>query len=101
MHCSRSTISRIESTLHPWIAAASATLGQGGPWNRIQRRRRVGAPTVSQNKDGVMQPVDMSTFGNATTLNEQEDFISTLYDQLEQQDIPIELILVNQHQGGP
>mmetsp|Transcript_18118 Transcript_18118/g.28427 ORF Transcript_18118/g.28427 Transcript_18118/m.28427 type:complete len:504 (+) Transcript_18118:78-1589(+) len=45
-----------------------------------------------ENKDGVMQHVDMSTFGNATTLNEQEDFISTLYDQLEQQDIPIELI---------
>ena len=38
------------------------------------------------------QPVDMSTFSNATTLNEQEDFISTLYDQLEQQDISIELI---------
>lgn len=34
----------------------------------------------------------MSTFGNATTLNEQEDFITTLYDQLEQQDIPVELI---------
>lgn len=45
-----------------------------------------------ENKDGGTQPVDMSTFGNATTLNEQEDFISTLYDQLEQQDIPIELI---------
>eukprot|EP00573_Skeletonema_grethae_P012161 CAMPEP_0201692500 /NCGR_PEP_ID=MMETSP0578-20130828/5347_1 /ASSEMBLY_ACC=CAM_ASM_000663 /TAXON_ID=267565 /ORGANISM="Skeletonema grethea, Strain CCMP 1804" /LENGTH=344 /DNA_ID=CAMNT_0048177881 /DNA_START=73 /DNA_END=1103 /DNA_ORIENTATION=+ len=45
-----------------------------------------------ENKDGVMQPVDMSTFGNTTTLNEQDDFISTLYDQLEQQDIPIELI---------
>jgi len=45
-----------------------------------------------ENKDGLMQPIDMSTFGNATTLNEQEDFISTLYDQLEQQDIPIELI---------
>jgi glutamine synthetase len=45
-----------------------------------------------EDKDGVMQPVDVSTFGNATTLNKQEDFISTLYDQLEQQDIPIELI---------
>mmetsp|Transcript_2543 Transcript_2543/g.4089 ORF Transcript_2543/g.4089 Transcript_2543/m.4089 type:complete len:506 (-) Transcript_2543:13-1530(-) len=45
-----------------------------------------------ENKDGIMQPVDMSTFGNATTLNEQEDFISTLYDQLERQDIPVELI---------
>ena len=45
-----------------------------------------------ENKDGVMQPVDMSRFANSTTLNEQEDFISTLYDQLEQQDIPIELI---------
>jgi len=45
-----------------------------------------------ENKDGIMQPVDMSTFGNATTLNEQGDFVSTLYDQLEQQDIPVELI---------
>jgi glutamine synthetase len=26
------------------------------------------------------------------TLNEQEDFISTLYDQLQQQDIPVEMI---------
>lgn len=38
------------------------------------------------------KPVDMSTFANTTTLNEQEDFISTLYDQLEQQDIPIETV---------
>ena len=45
-----------------------------------------------ENKDGVMQSIDMSTFANTTTLNEQEDFISTLYDQLEQQDIPVELI---------
>jgi glutamine synthetase len=38
------------------------------------------------------KPVDMSTFANTTTLNDQEDFISTLYDQLEQQDIRIETI---------
>ena len=44
------------------------------------------------NKDGVFQLVDSSTFANPTTLNEQEDFISALYDQLEQQDIPVELI---------
>jgi glutamine synthetase len=44
------------------------------------------------NKDGSMEPVDMSTFGTSTTLNEQEDFISALYDQLEQQDIQVELI---------
>lgn len=44
------------------------------------------------NKDGSMELVDMSTFGNSTTLNEQEDFISAVYDQLEQQDIQVELI---------
>jgi glutamine synthetase len=38
------------------------------------------------------KPVDMSTFANTTTLNDQEDFISTMYDQLEQQDIHIETI---------
>jgi len=37
-------------------------------------------------------PVDMSTFANTTTLNDQEEFISTLYDMLEQQDIPVETI---------
>jgi len=37
-------------------------------------------------------PVDNSTFANSTTLNAQEDFISTLYDQLEKQDIAVQLI---------
>lgn len=46
----------------------------------------------SETKDGVPQPVDATTFGNSVTLNEQEGFISTLYDQLGKQDIPIELI---------
>ena len=45
-----------------------------------------------ETKDGVPQPVDMTTYANAVTLNEQEEFISTLYDQLGEQDIPIELI---------
>ena len=44
------------------------------------------------NKDGIMQPVDMSTFANSTTLNDQEDFISSVYDQLHQQDIAVELV---------
>lgn len=44
------------------------------------------------NKDGGMQPVDNSTFANSTTLNNQEDFISSVYDQLQQQAIPVELI---------
>lgn len=44
------------------------------------------------NKDGLMQPVDTSTFANSTTLNNQEDFISSVYDQLQQQDISVELI---------
>jgi glutamine synthetase len=43
-------------------------------------------------RDGSFQPVDMSTFANSTSLNDQEDFISALHDQLEQQDIPIEQI---------
>lgn len=38
------------------------------------------------------KPVDFSTFANTTTLNAEEEFISTLYDQLEQQDIKIETI---------
>ncbi|KAL7529814.1 hypothetical protein ACHAXR_003171, partial [Thalassiosira sp. AJA248-18] len=46
----------------------------------------------SEPQDGLPQPVDMTTFANAVTLNEQEDFISTLYEQLGEQDIPIELI---------
>ena len=44
------------------------------------------------NKDGLMQPVDTSTFANSTTLNDHEDFISSVYEQLRQQDIPVELI---------
>lgn len=44
------------------------------------------------NKDGLMQPVDTSTFANSTTLNDHEDFISSIYEQLRQQDIPVELI---------
>ena len=44
------------------------------------------------NKDGGVQPVDNSTFANSTPLNDQEDFISSVYDQLQQQDIPVELI---------
>ena len=39
-----------------------------------------------------MQPVDTSTFANSTTLNDQENFISSVYDQLRQQDISVELI---------
>jgi glutamine synthetase len=38
------------------------------------------------------QPVDNSLFANSTTLNEQEEFISDLYDQLRRQHIRIELI---------
>lgn len=45
-----------------------------------------------ETKDGVPQPVDATTFANALTLNEQEDLISTLYDHLGEQDIPVELI---------
>jgi glutamine synthetase len=36
--------------------------------------------------------VDSSVFANSTTLNNQEDFISDLYDQLKQQHIDIELV---------
>lgn len=36
--------------------------------------------------------VDDSVFANSVSLNEQEEFISDLYDQLKQQEIPIELI---------
>eukprot|EP00804_Cyclotella_cryptica_P017497 CCRYP_006673-RA/>CCRYP_006673-RA protein AED:0.40 eAED:0.40 QI:0/-1/0/1/-1/0/1/0/65 len=43
-------------------------------------------------RDGSFEPVDMSTFENSSSLNDQEDFISVLHDQLEQQDIPIEQI---------
>ena len=42
--------------------------------------------------DGKPQPIDSSTFANSISLNEQEDFISMLYDRLAKQDIPIELI---------
>jgi glutamine synthetase len=38
------------------------------------------------------EPVDMSTFANTTILNDQNEFINTLHDQLEEQDIPIETI---------
>jgi len=44
------------------------------------------------SKDGVPQPIDMTTYATAATLNDQEDFINTLYDMLGEQDIPIELI---------
>lgn len=43
-------------------------------------------------KGGLPRPVDATTFANATTLNEQEDFISAVYDQLAEQDIELELI---------
>lgn len=45
-----------------------------------------------ETKDGIPQPVDWSTFANTTSLNEQEDFLSMLYDQLADQDIPVELL---------
>lgn len=45
-----------------------------------------------ETKDGIPQPIDMTTYATAATLNEQEEFIGTLYDQLGEQDIPIELI---------
>lgn len=38
------------------------------------------------------QFVDDSVFANSVTLNEQEEFISDLYNQLQQQEIPIELV---------
>ena len=38
------------------------------------------------------QPVDNSVFANTTILNERDDFIEDVYDQLQQQEIPIELI---------
>ena len=37
-------------------------------------------------------PVDQSTFANATTLNEQQEFVSNLYDRLRQHDFDVELI---------
>jgi glutamine synthetase len=36
--------------------------------------------------------VDSSVFANSTTLNNQEAFVSDLYDQLKQQHIDIELV---------
>lgn len=36
--------------------------------------------------------VDQSVFANTTTLNDQQDFISTLYEHFERQYLPIELI---------
>lgn len=38
------------------------------------------------------RPVDSSVFANTTTLNDQQDFISDLYQQLEEQEIEIELV---------
>jgi glutamine synthetase len=38
------------------------------------------------------RPVDASVFANTTTLNDQQDFISDLYQQLEEQEIEIELV---------
>ena len=46
----------------------------------------------NETKDGVPQPIDATTYATAATLNDKEEFISTLYDQLGEQDIPIELI---------
>ena len=45
-----------------------------------------------ETKDGIPQPIDATTYATANTLNEQEEFINTLYDMLGEQDIPIELI---------
>ena len=47
---------------------------------------------MDTSKDGVPQPIDMTTYATAATLNDQEEFINTLYDMLGEQDIPIELI---------
>lgn len=41
-------------------------------------------------RDG--KPVDSSLFASSTTLDDQEDFISDLYDQLSAQEIEVELI---------
>ena len=38
------------------------------------------------------EAIDHSVFANTTTLNEQDEFINDLYDQLQYQSIPIELI---------
>ena len=38
------------------------------------------------------EAIDNSVFANTTTLNEQDEFINDLYDQLQYQSIPIELI---------
>lgn len=46
----------------------------------------------TERKDGFPRPIDETTFANSSSLNEQEDFISALYDQLAEQDIPIELV---------
>lgn len=43
-------------------------------------------------EDELPQPVDYSVFANTTILNDQEDFISDVYNQLEEQDIEVELI---------
>jgi len=41
---------------------------------------------------GCPRPIDWTTFAHPATLNDQEDFISALYDQLADQDIPVELV---------
>jgi glutamine synthetase/nicotinamidase-related amidase len=46
----------------------------------------------TETMGGCPRPIDSTTFANPATLNDQEDFISTLYDQLADQDIPIELV---------
>jgi len=46
--------------------------------------------TLLDSKTG--DAVDASNFGDSVTLNQREDFIVKLYDMLQQQDIPIELI---------
>merc|ERR1712226_107275 len=43
-------------------------------------------------EDQLPQPVDYSVFANTTILDDQEGFISDVYNQLEEQDIEVELI---------
>ena len=50
-----------------------------------------GSKTNMSGKD-VPQPVDCSKYADSQALNEQEDFINSLYDQLQKQDIDVELI---------
>ena len=46
--------------------------------------------TLVDSKTG--DAVDASNFGDSVTLNQREDFIIKLYDMLQQQEIPIELV---------